>query len=52
MVATHPAIAGTYLLSNDVTAALSFANDTMITITGHIGVLPIVGAFVPSTFFE
>ncbi|MFN9547584.1 MAG: choice-of-anchor Q domain-containing protein [Cyanobacteriota bacterium] len=52
VVATHPAIAGTYLLSNDATTAISLANDTMINITGHIGLLPAVGALAPSTLFE
>jgi hypothetical protein len=52
VVATHPAIAGTYLLANDATAALSLSNDTMINLTGRIGRLPAVGAFAPSILFE
>ena len=52
VVATQPAIAGTYLLANDATAALSLSNDTMINLTGRIGRLPAVGAFAPSIHFE
>ncbi|MEB3318659.1 MAG: choice-of-anchor Q domain-containing protein [Cyanobacteriota bacterium] len=52
VVATQPAIAGTYLLANDATAGLDLSNDLMINITGVIGRLPAFGAFVPSTFFE
>ena len=52
VVATQPAIAGTYLLANDATAALSLINDTMINLTGHIGRLPTVGAFARSILFE
>lgn len=52
VVATHPAIAGTYVLCNDSTAALSLSNDTLINISGSIGMLPAVGAFAPSLLFD
>ena len=51
VVATHSAIAGTYVLVNDGTAALSGSNDILINLRGHLGVLPAPWIIVPSLFF-
>jgi Ca2+-binding RTX toxin-like protein len=49
--ATNPAIAGTYLLINDSTAALSTSNDLLIHLTGHSGTLPAIGIISASSVF-
>jgi hypothetical protein len=51
VVATNPAIAGTYVLINDATAALSTSSDTLINITGVLGDLPSFGSFTSSLLF-
>ncbi|WP_353737615.1 calcium-binding protein [Microcystis sp. M049S2] len=49
---TAGAIAGTYLLVNDSTAALSSTNDLLVNITGFSGTLPGFGNITPvSSFF-
>ena len=47
VIATNAAIAGTYLIINDSTAALNTTNDLMINITGYSGALPGLGAISP-----
>ena len=47
VIATNAAIAGTYLLINDSTAALNTTSDLMINITGYSGALPGLGAISP-----
>jgi hypothetical protein len=49
--ATHPAIAGTYLLINDSTAALNASNDLLINLTGHSGTLPAIGTIAVNRVF-
>jgi hypothetical protein len=49
--ATNPAIAGTYLLINDNTAALNSSNDLLINLTGHSGTLPSLGTIAPNLLF-
>lgn len=51
VVATNPAIAGTYVLINDATATLSTSSDTLINITGFQGDLPAFGSFTSSLLF-
>jgi hypothetical protein len=51
VVATNPAIAGTYVLINDATAALNASSDTLINITGWQGVLPAFGSFTSALLF-
>ncbi len=51
VVATNPAIAGTYLLINDRQANRSLSSDLMITITGAGGPLPAIGANPVSSIF-
>jgi Ca2+-binding RTX toxin-like protein len=48
---TAGAIAGTYLLINDSTAALSFTNDLLVNITGFGGALPGLGSIPVASFF-
>lgn len=47
VTATNAAIAGTYLLINDGTAALSTTNDLMVNITGYGGTIPAMGVISP-----
>jgi hypothetical protein len=51
VVATAPAIAGTYLLINDGTAAFNVSNDTLINLTGFQGTLPALGSIAPNLLF-
>jgi predicted outer membrane repeat protein len=51
VVASHPAIAGTYILLNDTSPNLSARTDTMVNITGWSGALPALGAFAPNLLF-
>ena len=47
----NPGISGTYLLINDNSAGLSYANDLMINISGSTGGLPIPGSIpIPRMF--
>jgi hypothetical protein len=48
---TNKAIAGTYLLINDNTAALSTSNDLLINLTGYSGTLPAIGTIAANRVF-
>lgn len=52
VVATHPAISGTYIFINDGQASLLASNDTLISITGYRGKLPDLGAIPVNSFFS
>ena len=51
VVATAPAIAGTYLVINDAVAGFQPGNDLTINISGHSGVLPAAGTVAVSQWF-
>lgn len=51
VVATNPAIAGTYVLINDATAGRSESADLLIKLSGFSGALPALGSIAPASLF-
>lgn len=51
VVATAPAIAGTYLVINDATAGFQSASDLILNLTGAVGALPALGVINSSSWF-
>ena len=51
VVATAPAIAGTYLVINDATLGFQSGSDLLLNVTGAVGALPAVGAIPSGSWF-
>ena len=51
VVATTPAIAGTYLVVNDAAAGFQASNDLVVNLTGLTGPLPALGSIPVSSWF-